>query len=282
LIERNNVTETPVEFTYDSAKLRSPFIREAVELWHYRDLLSLLVSNSLKTRYKRSVLGVAWSVLTPLLETIILTLAFATLFGFRVENFPVYLLSGLLAWQFFQQATIASVNRMVWGSKLMTRVYTPRAIFAVSIVGNAVTNLLISLLVLAAIMVALGQPFKISLVMLPLSILLLTMFTMGLGLLVATFAVYFTDIAEMYQVLLRAWFYASAIIYPAEIIPEKYKFILTLNPMFHLIQTFREPVYYGVFSSWSTLLVASGFSIGMLLLGWWVFTRQANDFAYRI
>jgi ABC-2 type transport system permease protein len=149
--------------TYDSASIRSPAAHELRELWRYRDLLRLLVSNSIKTRYKRSALGILWTLLNPLLTMLVLTVAFSQLFRFQVENYTIYLLVGLIFWNFFSQTTTQSMNTLVWGSPLIKRVYLPRTIFAFSVLGNGLTNYLLALTPLALAMWITHHPFHLSL-----------------------------------------------------------------------------------------------------------------------
>ncbi len=267
---------------YDSAAVRSPAIQELRELWHYRDLLHLLVSNSIKTRYKRSVLGVLWTLLNPLLTTIVLTVALSQLFKFQIDNYPVYLLSGLVAWNFFSQTVTQVMNTIVWGSSLMKRIYVPRTIFAISVVGNGLVNLFLSLLPLLVIMLFVGQPFRWTLWLLPFSVLVLAMFTTGLALLLATLAVYFVDLVEMVGIVLTAWFYLTPVIYPLEMVPPRYAWMISLNPMSYFVEVFRALIYDGVVPPEKYILVSAALGGAMLVTGWLVFTKKANDFAYHV
>ncbi len=267
---------------YDSDAIRSPEIQELREIWRYRDLLQLLVANSIKTRYKRSVLGVLWTLLNPLLTTIVLTVALSQLFRFQIENYPVYLLSSLIAWNFFSQTVTQVMSTLIWGSHLMKRIYVPRAVFPISVIGNGLVNLFLALIPLFVIMLFVHQPLYWTLGLLPFAVLLLTMFTAGVSLLLATLAVYFVDLVEMVKILLMAWFYLTPIIYPLEAVPPKYAWLLRLNPMSYLIEIFRQLIYDGTTPPESHLALASVVSVVVFLTGWVVFTRKSNEFAYHI
>ncbi len=267
---------------YDSDTIHSPALQELRELWRYRDLLQLLVSNSIKTRYKRSALGVLWTLLNPLLTTIVLTVALSQLFRFRIENYPVYLLSGLIAWNFFSQTVTQVMSTLIWGSSLMKRIYVPRAIFPISVVGNGLVNLTLALIPLLVIMLFVHQPLRWTLLLLPLAVLVLSMFTTGLSLLLATLAVYFVDLVEMVGIVLTAWFYLTPIIYPLEFVPSKFAWLIKLNPMSYLIEVFRVLIYNGTMPTFSHILIAVVVGILTLAAGWMVFTRKANEFAYRV
>ena len=270
------------ELYYDSARLPHPFLRELQELWRYRDLLRLLVGSSIKTRYKRSALGVLWTLLNPLLSTLVMTVAFSALFRFELHNYSVYLLSGLLLWNFFTQTTLQSMHMLIWGSSLLKRIYIPRAIFAAAVLGNGLINLLLALIPLALVMLVLGHPFRPALLFLPAAMLIAAMFTLGLGLLISTLAIFFVDVVDIYGVLISAWFYLTPIIYPETIIPPQFAWVLWLNPMRYMVELFRTPIYLGTGPSLSHLAVAFGLALSTLLLGWWSFTRKADEFAYRI
>ncbi|MFN2150174.1 MAG: ABC transporter permease [Anaerolineales bacterium] len=267
---------------YDSANVRSPAFYELGELWRYRDLLRLLVSNSIKTRYKRSALGVVWTLLNPLLNTLVLTIAFSQLLRFEVEHYAIYLLVGLLVWNFFSQTTTHAMNTLVWGSSLIKRIYVPRTIFAVSVVGNGLINFGLALIPLALIMLVMGHAFRLTLLLLPLALLILAMFTLGVTLVISTLAVFFVDVIDMYGIFLSAWFYLTPVIYPAEIVPEKFVIFVRLNPMYYLVDLFRQLIFVGVIPSPQQWLIPSILGLSTLLIGWWIFTKKSDEFAYRI
>ena len=267
---------------YDSASVHSPAINELRELWRYRDLLRLLVTNSIKTRYKRSSLGVVWTLLNPLLNTLVLSIAFSQLLRFEVENYAVYLLVGLLVWNFFSQTTTHAMNTLVWGSSILKRIYVPRTIFAVSVQGNGLVNLGLALIPLALLMFVMGHAFSWSLLMLPFALLVLAMFTLGMTLVVSTLAVFFVDVIDMYGILLSAWFYLTPIIYPVEIVPERFFFLLQLNPMYYMVDLFRQLIFDGLMPSMNQWGISAALGLVVLLVGWWIFTKKSDEFAYHI
>ena len=267
---------------YDSANVSSPAVYELGELWRYRDLLRMLVSNSIKTRYKRSALGVVWTVLNPLLNTLVLTIAFSQLLRFNVKNYAVYLLTGLLVWNFFSQTTTQAMNMLVWGSSLIKRIYIPRTIFAISVLGNGLVNFSLSLIPLALIMLVMGQNFSWTLLLIPFALFLLALFTLGVTLVISTLAVFFVDVIDMYGILLSVWFYITPIIYPIEIVPAKFAFFLRLNPMYYMVNIFRSLIFDGVLPPPEFWMISTVLALSTLLLGWWVFTKKSDEFAYRI
>lgn len=221
-------------------------------------------------------------MLNPLGTMMVLTIVFSQLFH-KVAGYPVYLLSGLIAWQFFSQTTTAAMSQTTWGSVLLGRIYLPRTIFVVATVGTSLINFFISLIPLMLIMILIGFPFHLRLLFLPLNIALLSAFSLGVGLLLSTWAIYFPDVAEMYRVILVAWLYLTPVIYPQEILPEAYRYwLLHLNPMYYFIEIFRRAVYGGQAISWPLIISVTSLGIVFLTAGWYTFCSKADEFTRRV
>jgi ABC-type polysaccharide/polyol phosphate export permease len=267
---------------YDSLKRGPVALEELRGLLQYKDLIYQLVRRDIVSRYKRSALGLVWTMLNPLGMMIILTLVFGQLFK-TVQGYAAYVLCGLVAWTFFSQTTSAAMKQMVWGSSLLQRIYMPRTAFVVSAIGTGLVNLVLSLAPLFVIVAVVGIPLGWSILFLPISIALLVAFSLGVGLLFSAWAIYFPDVAEMYEVVLVGWLYLTPIIYPVEVIPETYRFwFFHLNPMYYLVRLFQAPVYEGVWPSGSLLASAAGIAFLTLVVGWMVFTSRADEFTYRL
>ncbi len=268
------------ESIYDSTQRGPVALEELHGIFQYRDLIYQLVRRDVVSRYKRSAFGVAWTLLQPLGMMIILTVVFSNLFH-SVKGYPAYILSGLLAWTFFSQTTSAMINQLAWAGSLLRQIYVPRTAFAISAIGTGLVNLILSILPLFLIMFLLGLPFRWSFLFLPVSILLLAAFSLGLGLLISTISVRFPDVSEMYAIVLMAWMYLTPIIYPENIIPESYRFwFFNLNPMYHIIKIFRMPLFEGVLPDVNTLVVATVISLFTLVFGWLFFSSRADKFVY--
>jgi ABC-type polysaccharide/polyol phosphate export permease len=266
---------------YDSSKRGPIFIEELRGIVKYRDLIFQLIRRDIVTRYKRSALGIAWTMLNPLGTMIILAVVFSQLFH-SIEQYPVYVLSGLIAWTFFSQATTAALNQNIWGNALLQRIYLPRTSFTIAAIGTGLANFLLAIVPLLIIMLITKTPIHLTMLFIPYAMLLMAAFALGIGLLLSTLAVSFPDVVEMYAILLTAWMYLTPIIYPADIIPEAYRsWLLNLNPMYYLIQVFRLPIYEGVLPSLQTILISSAISLLTLVVGWLVFTRNADSLNYR-
>ena len=267
---------------YDSARRPPAVIEELQEIWRYRDLVVQLVRRDLVARYKRSVLGVAWTMLNPLGTTLIMTIVFSQLFG-RTPSYPAYVLCGLVPWHLFAQSTANAMRQIVWGGLLIHRIYVPKTAFVLSAVGVGLINLLFALIPVLGVMVATGVPIRSSIAFLPVAVLLLVAFATGVGLLLSTLAVYFADVAQMFDIIIMAWMYLTPVIYPESVLSGGYRsLLLALNPMSHLIHLFRQPLYGGAWPDPGRLGLAAAFSLVTLLVGWVVFTRHADEFAYRI
>ena len=205
---------------YDSALRPRPAIEELQELVRCRELIRQWTLRNIKLRYKRSVLGVLWTLLEPLMLMTILGLVFSAAFRFEVENFPVYLLPGLLLFDFFNRSTLQMIADTIESNNLASRLYVPRSAFAVSSALTFLVNWMIALIPLAGIMLFFGQPITWALLTVPAGMLLTSLFALGIGLLVSTLGAFFHDVRITYQVLLTGWFYITPIFYPVEVVPE--------------------------------------------------------------
>jgi ABC-type polysaccharide/polyol phosphate export permease len=271
--------EMPVPF-YDSAKQKNAAIDELIQLVRYKDLVMHLVRRDVTSRYKRSVLGVAWTMLNPLGMMLILSVVFSQVFASTTVGYPAYILSGLLVWNFFAQSSISGINSLVWGGDLFRRIYFPRSVFALAAVGTGIVNLFLSLVpfVVVSLFVGIYPTVNFFFVLIP--VLLIAMFTLGLSLIIASVGIRFPDIVEMYNVILLAWMYLTPIIYPKEIIPEQFLGLVQLNPMFPLVELFRQPIFDGVSLDPQLLGVCTLISVITLFAGWMLFSRMTDEIAY--
>ncbi len=280
LTRRVAVLADQEELVYDSARVGPPVLAELHQLLRYRDLVRLLTESNIKSRYKRSVLGVFWTLLNPLLHMTVLTVAFSAVFKSQVPHYPVYVLAGLIVWNFFSQVTSASMTAVISGGNLMRQIYIPPSVFCVATVAAGLVNVVLSLIPLAAIMVIVRHHFTIALVFVPAALFLLSLFTLGLSLALGALAVFFTDLVEFYGVLLRAGYFLTAVMYPITIIPEKWRWVIEINPVYSYIRLFRDPIYNGVFPPWEALLIGTVSALLALALGWWILARKAHEIVY--
>lgn len=267
---------------YDSAKRKHPAIEELVSLWKYRDLIYQLVRRDIVARYKRSVLGVAWTMLNPLGTMLIMVVVFSRVFR-GTENYAAYVLTGIICWTMFSQSTSMAMNSMVWGSQLIKQIYVPRSSFVVSTIMASMVNFVLSLLPLFLIFAITGVQLKPSALLLPVYMVFLFSFSLGVALLISTLAVFFPDIADLYPVVLTAWMYLTPIIMPLEFYREILDGILLyINPFYYIVNLFRILMLDGFVPHLQTWVATGISSFGVLLIGWIFFCMKADDFAYHI
>lgn len=248
------------------------------ELLRFSEVLEELVKRDLKVRYKRSVLGIFWTMLNPLLMMVITSIVFSNLFHNAIANFPIYVLSGYLVWTFFSQSTVAASSSILDSSGLTRKVYVPPALFPLACIASALINLTLALIPLALLMIVTGGVFSWTLIFLPVAAVLLAIFSYGIGLILASSAVFFRDAVYTYQVLLVAWMYLTPLFYPEQIIPDHFRFFVYLNPVYHLVELFRAPIYLGVLPDPVNVLSAAVFAIGAAAIGWWFFESTRRRF----
>ncbi len=265
---------------YDSSLNRHPAIDEFRELFRYWYLVVQMVRRDIVTRYKRSFLGVAWTMLAPLGTTVIMSIVFSQVFG-QGGGYAGYVLSGLVPWVFFSQSTAGCMGGLLWGGSLLKRIYVPRTVFAISSIGTGLVNLVFAMVPLVLVMLASGVKIRATILLLPIPVLFLAMFTLGIGLLFSSIVLVFADVNEMYPILLTAWMYLSPIIYKVDKLPPQYLWFIRLNPLFYLISLFRAPIYDGRIPSLQEFALSGGISLVTLIIGWLVFTFRADEFAYR-
>lgn len=274
-----SVSDRPI---YDSSRSQRRVIDDAIELFRYRDLLSSLIQRDLTVRYKRSALGFLWTMLNPLLMMLVLTVVFSYAFRFPTdEHYAIYVLSGLLVWFFFSQSSTQAMHNIVWGGGLLNKIYVPKAIFILSAVFVGLVNLILSLGPLALIMLVTGQSFSAALFFLPIPILLTMLFAMGVGLFFSALAVFFADVLDIYQFGLSVLMYLTPLIYPVSIIPDRYRPLLQLNPLYYFVEIFRAPIYQGQLPEPYLILRAGILALVALVIGWWFFVSKSDEFAYR-
>ncbi|MGH8958969.1 MAG: ABC transporter permease [Acidimicrobiia bacterium] len=263
---------------YDSAQPRRPLITEFQNLWSYRGLIRLLVNRELTVRYKRSALGVWWTLLNPLITTAIMWLVFGQIFGSRfgdtgAEPYVLYLLAGVLFMTFFSQALLATGAAITGSASILTKVYVPAEVFsfATSIAGAA--NFLISLIPLVIVQLIVGAGIPWTIVLVPIPILAMLALVTGLGMLIAAGAVFFYDVLELSRVGVTLLTYLTPIFYPIEIYG-RFLGIAQLNPLFSYLEMFRSLMYRGVIPpGWQWAMVI-GSALGSLALGVWFFSRS--------
>lgn len=224
------------------------------ELWSYRELVRNLVMRDLKVRYRNSALGIVWSLVNPLLMMLVFTVVFTVIAPTTsIEKFPVFVLCGILPWNFFSFSVIGSIRSIVDNAPLVSKVYFPREVLPISVVLANLINFLIALLVMFAFILVFQIPLTPWILLLPVVILVQVIFIVGVGLIMATVNVFYRDTQVIMEVLMQAWFFLTPIFYPGDILPRQYqlggftfdvwRWMNILNPMASIIATYRVILY---------------------------------------
>lgn len=244
----------------------------------YKNLLKELVIRDVKLRYKRSFLGILWTVLNPILMMLIMTIVFSNLFRFEIENFPIYLFIGNIIFTFNSDATNNALNSITGNASLIKKVYIPKYMFPVSKVFTALVNLVFSFIALIVIMIITKTPIYPTMLLTPLLIFYLLMFSMGLGLILSVLMVFFRDISHLYGVISLAWMYLTPIFYPVSLLKEKVSIIPIINPMNHFIEYLRNLILYNTVPSFQENLTCFLFGFCFFIMGLYVFYKKQDKF----
>ncbi len=259
------------------APTSGPVVRAAGELWRFRGLLALLVERDLKVRYKRSVLGMFWTLLNPLLQMGVYTLVFSTILRIGVPGYPLFVLAGLLPWSLVSVGSLAASTSLLGNQPLIRKVAVPQAVYPLAAVGSKLVDATLSLPALALLAVAVGRPPSVAWAWLPLALLLAAAFTAGLALLFASLTVYFRDLRHLVEVLFQIWFYLTPVFYPPSFLEKLHlpalRAVLAANPAAPVVRLFQDAVYEGRSPSVAGLAFAAAASLGSLALGAAVFVR---------
>lgn len=244
----------------------------------FRPLLTELVARDIKIKYRRSVLGVLWTLLNPLCMMIILSVVFSNIFKFDVENFPLYVLSGQVIFNFFNDATNTSMMSILGASSLIKKVYIPKYLFVISRVFSSIINLFASYCALLVVMIAMRVELHWEMVLSIIPLFLIIGFALGIGLVLAAVTVRFRDIMHLYSVFTTGLMYLTPVIYPISILPDSIRFIVMLNPLTNYLIMFRDFMFNASFPSLSSMAVGLLEMLLALAWGFWVFYKKQDEF----
>lgn len=248
----------------------------------YRFLLSELVKKGIKLKYRRSYLGIIWSLLEPLLTMIVLTIVFGTLFGNHTKEFPVYILTGRLLYSFFSTATKTSLSSIRKNSAMIKKVYVPKYLYTLSCVLYNYVIFLISLVVLAVVSIFLGVYPSVYTLQIAIPLLLILLLSYGCGMILATIGVFFRDMEYIWSVALMLVMYTCAIFYyPEKLLKSGWDWILQYNPLYCIIDIFRAGVF-GYAMDMRNLIYAAVFSVASVMVGLICFKKKQDEFILKI
>lgn len=247
------------------------------ELYNYRELLQELIKRDLRVKYRKSVLGYLWSLLNPLLMMMVVSTVFSYVFRFDIENYPVYLITGQTLFNFFQEATNMAMTSITNSASLIKKVYLPKQVFPVSRILSSFVTFLFSLLAIVIIMILTRVEITWTILLFPLPLLYILVFSIGLGLLLSIMSTYFRDVYYLWGIFITAWMYFTPIFYPTAQLSGFAMSIMRWNPLYQMLQCFREIVLYGVFPTWRRHLICILFAVGALCLGVYVFRKKQKN-----
>ena len=263
------------------------------ELVRYRDLIRNLVVSEIKTRYKNSILGFVWSLLNPLAMMLVFTVVFGVLWpNQQMEKYPIFLLCGLLPWNFFAASVVSSMNSVLGNGNLIKKVYFPREVLTIAAVLAQLVNFLLALVVLFAALLIFRTNFSPWLWTLPFIILIQTCFSLGIGLVLSTLQVFYRDTQMAMEVVMLAWFFLTPVFYRAAQLPTTYqvagidlpvqRIMYILNPMASLINVYRDLLYFGYRTDIDFFIRTALTALLSLGFGYWFFTRYSDRFGEEV
>lgn len=250
------------------------------ELWQHRELLYFLVWKDIKVKYKQAALGIAWAILQPVLGMLLFTLLFGRVAKLPSDGlpYPLFYFASLLSWTYFSTALTTASNSVVGSTSLVSKVYFPRILLPASGVISSVLDLVIAFAMLVGLIVFYRVPLTLPLLFMPLVLVPLIVFALGAGQFLAALNVNYRDVKHALPFLVQLWFFASPVVYPISMVPERYQWLVALNPLAGIIETTRallgsRPV------PWEVLGISCTVTVVVYFLGLWYFQRTERRFA---
>mgnify|MGYP004532833137 FL=1 len=244
----------------------------------YQPLLYELVARDVKIKYRKSILGVLWTILNPLLMMVILSIVFSNLMKFDVENYSLYILGGQILFTFYNEATSGAMSAILGNASLIKKVYIPKYLFVLSRIASSSINIMSSFCAMIIVMLCTRTELHFTMFLAIVPIIFLVVFSLGVGLALAALTVKFRDVIHLYGVLLTGLMYLTPIIYPMSILPNWVRFIVNLNPLTWMVEMFRDVMIYNTIPSFTKIVVSLVVSFVTLAIGLWIFYKQQDDF----
>lgn len=248
-------------------------------LYNYREFLKTSVLKEFRGKYKKSFLGVLWSFINPLLQLLIYSVVFSFIMRSNVEHYTVFLVVALIPWTFFSTTINQGVSSIVQNEGIIKKVYFPREILPVAVVTSNLLNFGISCLIILGALIISGVGLSWYILLLPVIVLIQYLFTLGIVFIVSSITVYIRDLEYFINVLIMLWFYLNPIVYSVDIIPEKYLPIFNLNPMLHILNGYRDILYYKQAPDWINLIILFVVSLLFFIFGYKIFKKFEKRFA---
>ena len=253
-----------------------------LELHGSRNVLHQLVAQQLILRYRRTALGYLWTLINPLLMMTVMAVVFSALFKADLKTFAIFLFAGMIPWNFFNSVVMQSGAAFINNEGLIKKIYLPKALFPLSIASALLIDSLFAFVALFAIIVALGGTISWALLFLPISYLLLFVFTMGFGMIISVATVFFRDLQYVMTIAMQALFFLTPILYKPDALTGKIRWVIEMNPVTPFIALFRAPLIDGTLPSSLVLLQATMISFATMAVGLFIFIRHEKAIVYRL
>ena len=249
------------------------------KLYQYRELLKTSIKKDIGGKYKNSFLGVIWSFINPLLQICVYAIVFPLIMRNNIENYTVFMVCGLIPWTYFSSVINRSSFVMVENGNIIKKVYFPREILPISLVTSETITFLISTIIIIGFVLITGVGISWLIVFYPLLLLAQYVLLIGISLIVSCVTVYFRDLQHFIGVFLQLLFYGTPIVYSLETIPERFRWILNINPMTHIIEGYRDIFYYGQMPDMKNIFIILGIGILVTIIGYAIFNKLQKRFA---
>ena len=252
------------------------------DLYIYREFLQTSVKKDIRGKYKGSFLGVLWSFINPLLSVVVYAIVFSKIMRFNIDNYLIYLITGVLPWTFFINAINTGMNSILFNANIIKKVYFPRIILPISSVTSSLVNFLISCIVIVIFVLFSGVGLTLNILWLPIIALTQYFFSLGLVFILSAIEVFVRDMEHIVSFVLSMAFYMTPILYKPEQVPKNLRFVLNLNPMTHIINSYRDVFYYKMSPEIVELFMVFGISILISFVGYFIFERLQRGFAEEV
>ena len=249
------------------------------ELYNYREMVYMLVRREIRGRYKGSILGFFWTFLNPLLQFIVYAVVFSTIMRMDIDQFYIYLFVAFVPWFFVATSIPQGAVCIHTQSNLIQKIYFPRMVLPISTVISAFVNMILSEIVVFIVLIISGFGMSYHIIALPVVWFIQFLLVLGIVLIVSSLTVYIRDLAHILDIIVMIWFYATPIVYPPEMLPQSFVWLIQMNPMYGIIDSYRKILYYKCWPDFSTMVLACVLGIITILLGGIIFQRLQRGFA---
>lgn len=253
-------------------------MKELALLYNYRQMMYNLVKKDLRTRYKGSFLGFLWTFINPLLQLLVYTIVFSSIMEVNIENFSIYVFTGLIPWMFFATSIQLGATGIIANKDLVKKIYFPRLIIPISIVNASFMNMLFSMVIVFIALLFSGIGINQYILFLPIIMVLEYLLVLGMVFIFSALNVYFRDLEHILGIITMAWFYLTPIVYNTDMIPQEYLGLFFFNPMTNIVIAYRDILYYNKIPNFSTLGSIFIWSIVVIVIGYVVFQKLQKNF----